>query len=136
MMKRQYVTASGEVHGLINSVGNSVQGQGNLSHMAPADKEKAEKLKKEEQKIVKARYINYRGPQERLDKMYMRWAGEPIEKYHFIPNEVYEVPMGLVKEINESPGLVKRSEVLDANGTPTVRDGASIKTHEFVPVSF
>ena len=135
-MKRQYVTANGEVHGLVNSVGNSVKGQGNFEHMTAENKAKAEKERKEDQKIVKARYINYRGPNERLDKMYMRWAGEPIEKYHFIPNEIYEVPMGLVKEINGNPGLAKRSEVLDADGVPTKVEGQAIKTHEFVPVSF
>lgn len=135
-MKRQYVTDSGEVHGLIKSVGNSVHGKGNLEHMTGSNKEKAEKLRKEEQKIIKARYINYQGESERLDKTYMRWAGDPIESYHFIPNHVYEVPFGLVKEVNANQGLKVRSEVLDKNGEPSVNEKKSKKIHEFVPVDF
>ena len=127
---------SGEKHGLMNVVGNSVKGKGNLEHMTAATKDKAEKLHKAEQRIIKARYLNFQGDTERLDKMYMRWAGEPIEKYHFIPNQVYEVPYGLVKEINENPGIVQRSEVLDKSGNPTKKAGGAKKIHQFVPVEF
>lgn len=129
------VTASGEKHGWINRVGNSVPDNG-FAHMSPEIKAKAEKLRKEEARKVKARYINHRGDHERLTKPYMRWAGDPIDTYHLIPGEVYELPYGFIKEINESPGLARRSEVLDKNGLPTVKDGKNEKIHELVPVSF
>jgi len=132
------ISPTGERHGLINEVANSVQDD-NFKHMTPENRTKAEKLRKEESKIVKARYINHRGENERLTKPYMHWAGDPIQTWHFIPNEVYDVPMGLVKEVNDS-GLVKRSDkVLDANGNPSVvrtKDGGKERIHEFVPVAF
>lgn len=128
-------TASGEKHGRINVVANSVQDNG-FKHMKPEVKAKAEKKKADEQRLIKARYMNHRGQHERLTKPYMRWAGEPIETWHFIPGETYDVWKGLVDEVNSNPGLAKRSEVLDAKGNPTVKDGQSEKIHEFVPVSF
>lgn len=134
------VTAGGEQHGLINQVGNSVKDDG-FKHMEPEWRAKAEKLKKEDSKVVKARYINKRGTHERLSKPYCRWAGEPIQMWHFIPNHTYDVPMGLVNEIN-SKKVIKRSGLLsvdgkDVNGgTPTSLDTFDECIHEFVPVSF
>ena len=128
-------TADGETHGLVNAVANSVKDDG-FKHMTPEAKKKAEALKKDEQRIVSARYINHRGSHERLEKPYMRWAGELIEMWKLIPGQVYNLPYGFVKEINESKGLARRSEVLDANGAPTKKDGASERIHELVPISF
>lgn len=126
------VTASGEEHGLINTLANSVKDD-NFQHMSPENKSKAEKLRKEESRKVKARYINHRGMNERLSKPYCRWAGDPIQMWHFIPGHEYEVPMGLVNEVNKS-GLVKRSTD-DSKNSPTASTGVE-RIHEMVPVGF
>ena len=132
---QRYVTANNEAHGLINQVGNSVKFD-DFKNIDPKIREKAKKQKEHDHKIVKARYINYMGDHERLDKVYCRWAGDPIQTWHCIPNHVYEVPMGLVEEINNHIGLIQRSEILDSNGVPTMKDGKPKKIHEFLPCSF
>ncbi len=135
-MSALLVSETGEEHGLIKTVANSVQDNG-FKYMTPETKAKAEKLRKEDSKKVKARYINHRGDHERLTKPYCRWAGDPIHTYHLIPGQVYELPMGLVNEINDPrKKLPRRSEILDVNGQPTAKDGASECIHELVPVSF
>ena len=134
-MTKVMVTKNGERHGLINSVANSVPDDG-FKHFTPENKVKAEKLKKDEHRIVKARYRNSRGSHERLTKPYCRWAGDPIQTWHLIPGQEYELPYGFVKEVNESPGLAKRSEVLGPDGKPTTVDGEAEKLHELIPVGF
>ncbi len=129
------VTANGEEHGLVNSVGNSVRDDG-FKHMTPETRTKAEKKKKDMARIVKARYENSRGQNERLDKPYCAGGGEPIQTWHCIPGQVYDVPLGLVEEVNNSPGLPRRSEVVDASGRPTMKDGMPERIHSFVPISF
>lgn len=129
------VSSTGERHGRINVVANSVPDNG-FKHMKPEVKVKAEKKKADEQRLIQARYMNHRGNHERLTKPYMRWAGEPIETWHFIPGEVYDVWKGLVDEVNTNPGLAQRSELLDASGMPTKKDAPPLKIHEFVPVAF
>jgi hypothetical protein len=100
-------------------------------------KAKFEKAREEDGRLVKARYINHRGENERLDKPYCRWPGDDIQIWHMIPNCTYEVPYGLVKEVNsERAKLPKRSEILDQSGMPTKVEGASIHIHELVPVGF
>lgn len=133
-MKGMMVTENGEEHGLINRIGNSVPDDG-FKHMDPETKAKAEKLKKEEHRVVHARYNNRRGKHERLDTPYCNWAGDPIDIYHLIPDQTYDLPMGFVNRVNAS-GIPVRSELLDANGKPTVKDGPMERIHELIPVSF
>ena len=132
-MELKRVTARGEEHGLINTLGNSVQGDG-MKRFAPENKEEMKKLKEDEARIVKARYINHRGSHERLTKPYCRWAGEPIQIWHLIPGQEYDLPYGFVKEINES-GLERRQKVdSDETGNHVVEGRDRI--HELVPVGF
>ena len=134
-------TASGEQHGLINTLTNSVENN-DFKHMNPAMKAKCEKEKKEDARIVKVKYINMRGNHERLSKPYCRWAGDPIQQWHLIPGHTYEVPMGFVKEVNEvkipkRSGLVSvDGEDLNPNGAPLDKDSAGEQIHMLVPASF
>lgn len=127
------VTAGGEEHGLVNTLANSSQ-DNDFKYMDEKTKTEAKRLKKEESRMVKARYINHRGMHERLDKPYCRWAGDPIRVYHLIPGQVYELPLGMVNEINSS-GLIRRSKE-DGDKTPVGKVEGVDKIHELVPISF
>src|SRR5271157_6046943 len=94
-------TASGELHGLINTLTNSVPND-DFKNFKPEHKKHLEAERKEDAKIVKAEYMNSRGRHERLTKPYCRYAGDPIQVWHFIPGKTYEIPLGLVKEVNDS----------------------------------
>lgn len=131
------VTETGEQHGLINTLANSVSAADAFKNMDPEWKSKAEKMKKDDSRMVKARYINHRGMNERLDKPYCRYAGEPIRMYHLIPGYTYELPMGFIKEINEPLHQpMKRSGLLNKDGQALPSDKKGDSVHELVPVSF
>lgn len=134
MKFQKKVSATGEEHGMIKTLPNSVPAH-KYEKFSPEDKAELEKLRAHESSVVKARYINHRGQHERLTKPYMRWAGDPIQIWHLIPGEVYEMPLGLVEEVNKAR-LPKRSEILDSQGMPTKRDGQAEQIHELVPVGF
>ncbi len=134
-------TASGEQHGLVNTLTNSVPFD-DFKNMAPNIKAKAEKEKKEDARLVKVEYMNSRGRHERLSKPYCRYAGDPIQQWHMIPGQVYEVPMGFVKEVNEIR-VPKRSGLLSVdgkdindNGAPLDKDAEGEWLHKLIPVSF
>lgn len=127
---------NGQRHGCINEVANSVPDDG-FKRFAEKDRESMKLLREKQAKVVKAKYINYRGPNEILETQYMKWAGDPITSWRFIHDQEYEVPMGLVEQINDpKKRLVKRSEVLDAKGVPTAKDGAAEQIHAMIPVAF
>lgn len=128
------VTPTGEEHGLIKTLPNKVPAS-KYENFDALTKAKLEKEREHDSKVVKARYINHRGQHERLTKPYMRWAGDPIQFWHLIPGETYELPLGFVEEVNQAK-IPRRSEVLDKNGVPTKKDGMAEIIHELVPAGF
>lgn len=127
-------TKDGIKHGLINSLANSISA--NLEKKIDSSKkEEYEKKKKSDSEIVKARYINYIGNEERLETAYMRYAGQPITQWRFLNNEVYSVPRGLVEQVNNShKNVKKRTGLVNKDGLPIDKEENSEKTHEFVGI--
>lgn len=136
-------TASGEEHGLINVLPNSVPFN-DFKNYKPEHKAFLEKEKKNDARLVKAEYLNSKGNHERLTKSYCKYAGDPIQKWHFIPGKVYEVPLGLVNEINDKNKVMKkRSGLLSVDGSPLKKDESPLDKdeegdwiHKFTPVGF
>lgn len=122
-------TASGEAHGLINTITNSVPFD-DFKNMKPEHKKEMELQKKEDSRLVKAEYMNSRGRHERLTKPYCKYAGDPIQIWHFIPGKVYEVPLGLVKEVNDNNKVMKRREGLLSVDGKEVKNGAPLGSDE------
>lgn len=136
-------TAGGEIHGLINTLTNSVPFD-DFKNMKPEHKKEVERQKKEDCRLVKAEYMNSRGRHERLTKPYCKYAGDPIQIWHFIPGKVYEVPLGLVNEVNDKNKIMKRREgLLSVDGNPVQQSEAPLNRdeegewlHKFVAVGF
>lgn len=135
MTQLMQVLSTGEQHGLINTLANSVQFN-DFKYMDPATKAKAEKLKEKESKMVKARYLNSRGRHERLTKPYCRWAGQPIQIWHFVPGKEYLVPQGLVDEVNAQKIIIREGRCDENGDNPSCKDEIDEPLHQFVPVSF
>ena len=136
-------TASGELHGLINTLTNSVPFD-DFKNMKPEHKKELEKQKKEDARLVKAEYMNARGRHERLTKPYCKYAGDPIQIWHFIPGKIYEIPLGLVNEVNDkNKHIPKRSGLVSIDGEPLRKDESPLDRdeegewlHKFVAVGF
>lgn len=126
---------NGDTHGLINTLANSVPSK-DFANFKEKDREQMKKLKAREEKMVKVRYVNSRGGSEQLCKAYMRWQGENIKIFRLIHNNIYEIPQGLVDEINGNPGIPQRSDLLDAKGVPMLKDSGYEKIHSVYPAEF
>jgi hypothetical protein len=143
MSKLMMSTAGGELHGLINTLTNSVPFD-DFKHMKPEHKKELEKQKKEDARLVKAEYMNSRGRHERLTKPYCKYAGDQIEIWHFIPGKTYEVPLGLVNEVNDKNKIMKKREgLLSVDGQSVNKDDRPLSNdeegqwlHKFVAASF
>ncbi len=142
MMLTMY-TASGEAHGLINTLTNSVPND-DFKAMKPEHKKLLEVEKKEDSRIVEAEYLNSRGRHERLTKPYCKYAGDSIQIWHFIPGKVYKVPLGLIKEVNDKNKILKkRSGLVTVDGNDVNKDGRPLDIdqegewlHRFTAVGF
>ncbi|HET9824015.1 MAG TPA: hypothetical protein VFP87_01710 [Chitinophagaceae bacterium] len=136
-------TASGEMHGLINTLTNSVPFD-DFKNMKPDHQKELQKQKKEDSRLVKAEYMNSRGRHERLTKPYCRYAGDPIHVYHLIPGKVYDLPMGFINEVNDKAKIMKkRSGLVSVDGAPVSSNEAPLNNdeegdwlHKIIPISF
>ena len=131
------LSAKGEEHGKLREIANASTSN-DFKHFSAKNKEKLEKQKKEDSKMVKARYLNHKERNNgKLEKPYCKYAGDPIQIWKFLSGNVYEVPIGLVNEVNNECKMKKRSETVDdvtGNIQPHERPGEQV--HEFIPVSF
>jgi hypothetical protein len=126
-------TESGEEHGLIKVVANSVPNSDG-KRFKEKDRESMKKMRDEQSKMVKKQYINMKGPQERLEIPYMLWDGDPVLTYRFIPDHIYDIPQGLVDMVNEKT-VPKRSDLIDPNTKKIATMDSKMKTeHRFVSV--
>ena len=129
-MQIALATASGEQHGLINTLTNCVPAD-DFKHFKPEHKKELEALKKENSRLVDAEYLNSRGRHERLTKPYCAGSGEPIQIWHFIPGKTYKVPLGLVKEVNDQNKILpKRSGLMSLDGNDINKDGSPLAKDE------
>jgi hypothetical protein len=136
-------TAGGEIHGLINTLTNSVPFD-DFKNMKPEHKKELQAQKKEDARTVKAEYMNSMGRHERLTKPYTKYAGDPILIYHLIPGKVYELPLGFINEVNDKNKHMKKREGLlsvddkevTKDGSPLSRDQDGDWVHKLVPVQF
>jgi len=143
MQHVKMVTASGEEHGLINVLTNSVPAD-DFKNFKPEHKKEMESRKKENSRFVKAEYLNSRGRHERLTKPFCLGSGEPIQIWHFIPGRTYDVPLGLVKEVNDKNKIMpKRSGLVSLDGNPINKDESPLDKdqegdwlHKFTAVGF
>jgi hypothetical protein len=132
-------TAGGELHGLINTLTNSVPFD-DFKNFKPEHKKELERERKDDSRIVEVEYMNSRGRHERLTKPYCRYAGDPIQVWHFIPGKSYKVPFGLVKEVNDvKKHIPKRSGLVSIDGqalnkdeSPLDRDEEGEWLHKFI----
>ena len=131
------VTKSGEKHGLINRVANSVPDTG-FKNFPEKDRVSMEKARKEDNKAVKARYINHKDKSRKLTLPYCKYAGDTVDTWSFIHNQEYDLPMGLVKQVNDRTWAPKkRSGLINPNTSEMLEsDQPEDQEHEFVPVGF
>lgn len=136
-------TAGGELHGLINTLTNSVPFD-DFKTMKPEHKKEVERQKKEDSRMVKAEYMNSRGRHERLTKPYCKYSGDPILIYHLIPGKIYELPLGLINEVNDASKYIpKRSGLVSIDGESVNKDESPLNKdeqgewlHRLVPIGF
>lgn len=128
------VTSQGEQHGLLKVVANSVPNSEG-KRFKEKDRTGQAKVREDQSKMVKAVYINKRGNHERLEMNYCLWDGDPILGYKFIPEQEYEVPKGLIDQVNNKK-VTKRSGLLDKNGKELMQDVSEGLEHRFIPSGF
>ena len=134
--KYKIVESNGFEHGIVNVRANSCK-DNDFKYVDEKNKSFFQKQKKSDCEMVKARFINHKDKQDVFTMTYNQWAGEPLLDCIFLDDTVYTVPKGLIEDINSDRRRpIKRSDCLDANGKPTIKDQKGDRQIEFVAPSF
>lgn len=130
------LTPEGTEHGLLRRVRNSVQED--KAKRDPKQKAEYQKRREHDSKKVTARYLNHPNPDNgTLTVPYVKYAGDPIEIYKFLTGYNYEVPRGLVDQVNESSMKMQPiEEEDDGRGNVIAKKRPNKRVHEFIPVGF
>lgn len=118
-------------YGLIREVACTSNGEKNLKNMTVEGKKKYLDLMKADMALVKARFRNNWPQGSDLEVTYKKYPVEGIQTWRFKHGETYEVPLGLVNDINERCKITLHK---------TGKDGKAItmteQQQEFIPVTF
>ncbi len=123
-------TTSGEEHGLMKVVSNSVvDSEG--KRFKEKDREAMKKQRAEDSKMVRVTYINTKGSKFPFEIPYCMWDGDPILSYKFLADQDYDIPKGLMDLVNKKR-IQKRSGLLDKSGKELMQDTQEPYEHRFV----
>lgn len=127
-------TLNGVEHGLLNTLINQVSKKSRFKNMEPKQKSDAEAKILRDSKIERVRYINYANQDNGcLVKDYYVAAGEPIYLFKFLHDHIYDVPLGLIEEVNDPTRKVPQREgLIGKDNVPLNSDGPAKRVHHFI----
>src|SRR6185369_8935379 len=89
---------------LVRSVNKKV-----INHKAKAEvDEMIKKMRKEDEKLVKGQFEFVEAEGGTFDFTYRIYPGDPIQHFTFVHGETCEVPMGVVKHLNNTKKKIRR----------------------------
>jgi hypothetical protein len=67
---------------------------------------------------------------------YLKYKGDPIEKFELTDGEVYTLPLGVAKHLRNSGWYPIHSYALDEENRPSKRIGQKVHRYSFEPLEF
>ncbi len=98
--------------------------------------ELVKKMRKEDDKLVNGMFEFLDAQGGWLEFAYRKYPGEPIQMIKMIHGEICDLPMGIIKHLNNTKKKVRRySMELAASGKKTPRSYETISRVRFTPMS-
>jgi len=95
-----------------------------------------EEMRQEDAKKVKGKFRCYKPPGGNVEFYFRLWKGDPIEKYTLVDGQEYDLPMGVIKHLNENCYEEDKEFMLDANGDKIRGAGKKNYRFSFTPLGY
>jgi hypothetical protein len=104
--------------------------------LPPAEREELiKKMRKEDEKMRKGMFEFIDAQGGWIEFAYRKYPGEPIQMIKMIHGEICELPMGLVKHLNNTKRKIRRYNMeLAANGQKQPRTFETVSRVRFTPM--
>lgn len=115
---------------------NMVSREGTMpdkSNLVPEVALSFEDQKKKDMEPVRAIFKWYENPGASVTLCYRRYKEEKVRNETFTDGQVYTVPYGQVRYVNENCAYPEHSYLMDANGNPIPSKRKGYQRMEFIP---
>jgi len=85
---------------------------------------------------VKGIFRFYEVPGGQMSFMYRKYKGDQIEKYDMKDGEIYSIPLGVAKHLNNNGWYPIHEYALDENDKPSIRIGKKVQRFGFQSLEF
>lgn len=105
--------------------------------LPPAEREElVKKMRKEDDKLVSGMFEFLDAQGGWLEFAYRKYPGEPIQMLKMIHGEICDLPMGIIKHLNNTKKKIRRYSLeLAASGQRAPRSYETVSRVRFTPVS-
>lgn len=93
-------------------------------------------MRDKDRELVKGIFRFYEVPGGRLDFVFRKYKGDPIERYSLVDGQVYSLPLGVAKHLNEGGWYPVHSYKVDEAGTPSMHIGKKVSRVGFQSLEF
>ncbi|MDX1532849.1 MAG: hypothetical protein R3230_01430 [Nitrosopumilaceae archaeon] len=87
-------------------------------------------------KPVKGIFRFFESPGGTLRFSYLKYKGDPLEKFELTDGEVYTIPLGVAKHLRNSGWYPVHAYQLDENEKPSKKIGQKVHRFTFEPLEF
>jgi hypothetical protein len=93
-------------------------------------------MRDKDRELIKCRFRYYDCPGGELKFPFRKYKEDSIEKYSLIDNQVYHLPLGVVRHLNKDCFFVVHQYHTNENGVATQVIGKKIQRCEAIPLEF
>ena len=102
----------------------------------PVDRNSIEYKRKRDKELVKGIFHNYEVPGGSLEFTYKKYKGEQVEWFKMVDGEMYTIPLGVAKHLNNDVKYKVHQFKLDETGKKSKMIGKTIKRCSFESLDF
>jgi hypothetical protein len=117
------MTAAGTV--MIGAAKPTQKKKQNIAQLAAKDKQ-----------LVRGRFNYHEVPGGVLSFVYRAYKGEPVIRYDLKDGEIYNLPLGVARHLNNDVGQIEHSYLLDKYGKPSTMAHRKVRRCSFENLEF
>ena len=101
-----------------------------------ATKKKIQLERERDAKLVKGKFMFHEVPGGTLRFNFHKYKGDPVKTYELVDGEIYTIPLGVAKHLNQDVGYPIHQHALDDNGKPSMKIGKFERRCSFQSLEF
>lgn len=89
-----------------------------------------------DREMVKGIFRFYEVPGGSMSFNFKKYKGDPVERYDFIDGQVYTIPLGVAKHLNQNGNYPVHKYLKDESGNVSMRVGQKVNRFGFQSLEF